>query len=89
MDIIATYSIEYPKYNVIQEKNLVEHELYLLIKEGMSREDNPLPKDTMKKTFGDEFFTTQSPLGMALLNNTNLVLPENQGGEHEIKFKKL
>jgi len=89
MEILAKYIIEYPNYNVVQEKNYVDHGRYLEIKEGMNREENPLPKDTMKKMFGEEFFTTESPLGIALLTNNKLVLPKHQGGEHEVKFIKI
>ncbi len=88
MEILAVYIIEYPKYNVKQQKNYVDHRRFLEIKEGMNDEENPLPKDSLTKTFGENFFTSESPLANALLNN-KLTLPINQGGEHDVKFTKL
>lgn len=86
MEILGIYRITYPKYKVQQTKNLVSHDRW---KELMKMvEDKVVEKDVIKKTFGESFFTDKSPLGDALISG-KLVLPENQGGIHDIKFKKL
>lgn len=73
MEILGTYLITYPKYGVQQTKNLVSHERW---KELVKMVDDKVhPKDVIKKTFGESFFTDKSPLGEALISG-KLVLPD-------------
>ena len=36
-----------------------------------------------------QFFTTKSPLGLALLNNSDLELPGNQGRFYKVVFRRI
>lgn len=46
-------------------------------------------KSYIKKTYGDEFFTTESPLYLSHSNNGMMILPEWQGGEIRVVLEKL
>lgn len=41
-------------------------------------------KSYIKKTYGEEFFTDESPLYMSKCNNGIMLLPEWQGGEQKV-----
>jgi hypothetical protein len=63
------YHIHYPEYNVIQEKVLISHEIYLEYKNMPSATEaqNKRAKDFLKyHTKGKEWFTDQSPLWDAI-----------------------
>jgi hypothetical protein len=91
MDILGVYRITYLKNNMSQLKNYVSHDKYLKVKADVL--DKKIHKDSIEHMFGDEFFTDASPLGVALqsaiLGESVLVLPKDQGGNHSIRFEKI
>ena len=89
MIINGNYQIIYNN-NIIQNKKLidqVEYDLYRfserkILKQGLSSKIEMESLNELKKAFklkhGDEWFTTKSPLGLAIESGL-LVLPEHQG----------
>lgn len=84
--MMGKYKIFYPKYNVTQVKDLVSHKEYTELAELVKLK--AISPDAIKKKFGDEFFTDESPLGLAMSTGI-LSLPAHQGGDHECIITKL
>ena len=90
--ILAKYKIRYQN-GIEQVKNLIKQEDYnefayqvsILVKdsEAKNKKANEVEIKRLTKEFktihGDEFFTTGSPLGVAIHSGL-LLLPEHQGG---------
>ena len=72
--------------SLLAEENKKPQKNKKLIEELEERYDS-VSKELSRK-YG-QFFTNKSPLGLALLNNSNLTLPSNQGGSYRIKFQKI
>lgn len=99
MKILGTYQIHYLESNVVQVKNLIAQsdyeniikpklkEVYDLNLLGEKQKSSSIKKE-LKDTFGEHYFTNQSPLFKAI--DTGLViLPEHQGLEYQVSLIKI
>lgn len=87
---------------VTQYKNLIKHEDYLNVIKPIQNEIYELEcknykkfkkqiislKVKLKSTFGEEWFTDKSPLGLGITTGL-LVLPKTQGGTTKISVSKV
>lgn len=94
MNILGKYKIEYPEKGIIQQKNLIEHEVYtaeiIPILDQINEIERKYPKKKadklikplksgMKAEYGEAWFTDQSPLFYAIEKGF-IDLGINQGG---------
>lgn len=102
---IGRYKITYPKYKVIQYKDLISHDDYIndiKVKEAIIAElekNTPLSNNTKKKIkeikkeifedYGDCWFTDGGLLYQSINNNGIMSMPEYQGGDIEVILEKV
>lgn len=105
MKVIDVYKITYPYYGVSQHKNLISHDDYVNEIKPMladiARLEGIIPrsksnmnkvkelKSYIKKQYGDEYFTDNSPIWNSQLNNRIMTLPKSQGGDCKVILEKV
>lgn len=78
VDIKPKY-LEIAFFEAEQTKYKKKHDKYKELDKKISN-----IKSYIKKTYGDEFFTNESPLYLSKYNNGIMMLPEWQGGEQKV-----
>lgn len=90
--IKGTFKIKFEN-GVVQHKILIDQTIYVehqtqvaeaLLNGGGEKSIQKLKKE-FKKLYGDEFFTTLSPMGLAI-DTGYMSLPETQGGKIKCKI---